>query len=187
MEERVAQLISGEKDELVWLVEHPPLYTAGTSAKMADLLEPDKFPVYHIGRGGEFTYHGPGQRVVYVMLDLRKRKAEDIRAYVQNLEQWIINTLARFAIISGRRNGRIGIWVETPTGEAKIAAIGIRVRKWVTYHGIAINLAPDLANFKGIIPCGISEYGVTSFANLSKKTTMEELDIVLKEEFLKLF
>ncbi len=187
MEGQVADIISGEGSELVWLVEHPPLYTAGTSAKKADLLEPDKFPVYEAGRGGEFTYHGPGQRVAYVMLNLKARNAEDIRAYVQNLEQWIINTLSRFDIDGGRRPGRIGIWVDTPSGEAKIAAIGIRIRKWVTYHGIAINLHPDLANFKGIVPCGISEYGVTSFAGLGRQVTMDALDDVLKEEFLKIF
>ena len=187
MEARVAEIISGDKNELVWLVEHPPLYTAGTSAKQADLLEPDKFPVYNAGRGGEFTYHGPGQRVVYVMLNLRKRNAEDIRAFVYNLEQWIINTLDKFSIDAGRREGRIGIWVDNAGREAKIGAIGIRVRRWVTFHGIAINLAPDLNNFQGIVPCGISEYGVTSFADLGKTTTMPELDAILKEEYFKTF
>lgn len=187
MEEHVTKISEELADELVWLVEHPPLYTAGTSAKHADLLEPDKFPVFQIGRGGEFTYHGPGQRVAYVMLNLKKRNAEDIRAYVQNLEQWIINTLERFGINGGRRAGRVGIWVETPNGEAKIAAIGIRVRKWVTYHGVAINLSPDLSHFCGIVPCGISQYGVTSFADLKKNITMEELDYALKTEFLKIF
>ena len=188
MEKRVAEIISGEKDELIWLVEHPPLYTAGTSAKQDDLLEPDKFPVYKTGRGGEFTYHGPGQRVVYVMLNLQKRKSQDIRSFVCNLEQWIINSLNNFNIESSRRDGRIGIWVnKKDSSEAKIAAIGIRVRKWVTYHGIAINLSPDLGNFRGIVPCGISEHGVTSFLDLGKKVTMRELDIVLKDEFFKIF
>jgi lipoyl(octanoyl) transferase len=187
MEERVAQIYSDKADELVLLVEHPPLYTAGTSAKMADLLEPDKFPVFQTGRGGEFTYHGPGQRVAYVMLDLKERKAQDIRLYVQNLEQWIINTLAQFDINGMRKDGRIGIWVDTARGEAKIAALGIRVRKWVTYHGIAINLCPDLTNFNGIVPCGISKYGVTSFADLGKNVTMQELDKALKDEFFKIF
>lgn len=187
MEERVAKITDGALPEIVWLLEHPPLYTAGTSAKISDLLEPDKFPVFEAGRGGEFTYHGPGQRVAYVMLNLKKRSAEDIRAYVQNLEQWIINILARFDIEGGRRDGRIGIWVDSPNGEAKIAAIGIRVRKWVTYHGIAINLSPDLSHFGGIVPCGIANYGVTSLSDLGKNISMQELDIVLKEEFFRIF
>lgn len=187
MESRVAEIASGAGEELVWLVEHPPLYTAGTSAKPSDLIEPDKFPVFQTGRGGEFTYHGPGQRVAYVMLNLKGRNAEDIRAYVKNLEQWIINTLARFDIDGGRRQGRIGIWVNTNNGEAKIAAIGIRVRKWVTYHGIAINLSPNLTHFAGIVPCGISQYGITSFADIGKNISMDQLDEVLKEEFFKIF
>ena len=187
MEERVAEIISGTQGELVWLVEHPPLYTAGTSAKESDLLEPEKLPVFKTGRGGEFTYHGPGIRIAYVMLNLKKRNSEDIRKYVSDLEQWIINTIARFDISGERKEGRVGIWVETPKGEAKIAALGIRVRKWVTYHGIAINLAPDLSHFEGIVPCGISEHGVTSIKELGKNVTMEELDKVLKEEFEKVF
>lgn len=187
MEERVSHIVSGEKEELVWLVEHPPLYTAGTSAKSTDLLEPNKFPVFYTGRGGEFTYHGPGQRVAYMMLNLKERKTEDIRAYVKNLEQWIINSLARFDIAGMRKDGRIGIWVDTNNGEAKIAALGIRVHKWVTYHGIAINLAPDLSHFNGIVPCGISKYGVTSFADLDKNIDMCKLDHVLEEEFYKIF
>lgn len=187
MEERVSQIASGEKEELVWLIEHPSLYTAGTSAKSTDLLEPNKFPVFQTGRGGEFTYHGPGQRVAYIMLNLKKRGAEDIRSYVQNLEQWIINSLARFGIEGMRKDGRIGIWVDTNMGEAKIAALGIRVRKWVTYHGISINLSPDLAHFDGIVPCGISKYGVTSFADLGKDISMDTLDTVLEEEFYKIF
>jgi lipoyl(octanoyl) transferase len=187
MEERVLQIASGKKEELVWLVEHPPLYTAGTSAKPSDLLKPDKFKVFHTGRGGEFTYHGPGQRVVYVMLNLKKRGAEDIRAYVHNLEQWIINSLALFGIEGTRKDGRIGIWVDTNMGEAKIAALGIRVRKWVTYHGISINLSPNLSHFDGIIPCGISKYGVTSFAELGNNSNMQSLDMALEEEFYKIF
>lgn len=187
MEERASKIAEGKAQELVWLLEHPPLYTAGTSAKKADLLEPDKFPVYETGRGGEFTYHGPGQRIAYIMLNLKQRNAEDIRAYVQNLEQLIINTIAHFGIEGIRRDGRIGIWTESPKGEAKIAALGIRVRKWVTYHGIAINLNPDLGHFGGIVPCGISKYGVTSFADMGKNTSMDELDKALKEEFIKIF
>jgi len=187
MEMRVEQIISGDAEELVWLVEHPPLYSAGTSAEMADLLEPEKFPVYQTGRGGQFTYHGPGQRVAYVMLNLKERSAQDIRAYVKNLEQWIINTLTHFDIDGMRKEGRIGIWVDTPQGEAKIAALGIRVRKWVTYHGIAINLDPDLSHFNGIVPCGISQYGVTSIKDLGKNIKMPELDAALAQEFYKIF
>ena len=187
MEICVADIISGKRNELVWLVEHPPLYTAGTSAKYSDLLEPDRFPVFQSGRGGEFTYHGPGQRVAYVMLNLKQRNAQDIKQYVHSLEQWVINSLAHFGIDGERKTGRIGIWVETTKGEAKIAAIGIRVRKWVTYHGIAINLAPDLSHFSGIVPCGISQYGVTSFAEIGKATTLQELDKVLHTEFVRLF
>lgn len=182
MEALVQSIIAGGQEQML-LLEHPPLYTAGTSAKMADLLQKDRFPVYQAGRGGEFTYHGPGQRVAYVMLNLKARQAEDVRAYVTNLEQWLINTLARFNIDAMRKPGRIGIWVETGKSEAKIAAIGIRLRKWVTYHGISINLAPNLSHFSGIVPCGIANYGVTSMAELGKNVTMDELDKVLKEEF----
>lgn len=188
MEARVDAIAHGRANELVWSLEHPPLYTAGTSADANDLLDKERFPIYETGRGGQYTYHGPGQRVAYVMLDLKKRNAQDIRAYVKNLEQWIINTLARFNIKGERREGRIGIWVDMGGGkESKIAALGIRVRKWVTFHGIAINVEPDLSHFGGIVPCGISQHGVTSFADLGQFITMEELDVVLKEEFGKIF
>lgn len=188
MEARVAAIREGVAGELVWCLEHPPLYTAGTSANVSDLLEKERFPVYQTGRGGQYTYHGPGQRVVYVMLDLKTRNAEDIRAYVRNLEEWIIRTLARFNIKGERREGRVGIWVDMGGGkESKIAALGIRVRKWVTFHGIAINVEPDLSHFGGIVPCGISQYGVTSLADLGRFITMEELDVVLREEFEHVF
>jgi lipoyl(octanoyl) transferase len=188
MEERVAAIVAGDKPELVWLVEHPPLYTAGTSAKVADLLDTKRFPVYNTGRGGEYTYHGPGQRIAYVMLDLKKRNAQDIKLYVANLEQWIINTLAVLGLQGERRTGRVGIWIDDGYGnEKKIAAIGIRVRKWVTYHGIAININPDLSHFAGIVPCGIAEYGVTSLQNLGSPAPMNCVDEILKQEFGKIF
>jgi len=188
MENRVADIISGNKPELVWMLEHPPLYTSGTSAKESDLLDANKFPVYKTGRGGEYTYHGPGMRIAYIMLDLKKRSAQDIKAYVYNLEQLIINTLSHFDIKGERRKGRVGIWVVMPDGsESKIAAIGIRVRKWVTYHGIAINLNPDLSHFGGIVPCGISEHGITSISALGKKASLSELDRALKDEYNLLF
>jgi len=182
MEERVAAIRSGEKAELIWLVEHPPLYTAGTSAKAADLLSP-KFPVFETGRGGQYTYHGPGQRVIYVMLDLKKRqKAPDIKQYICDLEQWIINTLQAYDITGKRISGRVGIWVEREGQvEAKIAAIGVRVRHWVTYHGISINLNPDLSHFSDIVPCGISDAGVTSFESLGVMASMNELDGALEK------
>ncbi len=155
MEERVAAIRAGTARELMWLLEHPPLYTAGTSARAGDLLQPDRFPVYASGRGGQYTYHGPGQRVAYVMLDL-KRREPDLRRFVHDLEEWVIRTLAGFNVRGERRAGRIGIWVARPGGrEDKIAAIGVRVRHWVSYHGIAINLDPELAHFTGIVPCGI--------------------------------
>ncbi|MDG4542703.1 MAG: lipoyl(octanoyl) transferase LipB [Rickettsiales bacterium] len=187
MEKTVAGIISGTSDELVWLTEHPPLYTAGSSAAKHDLLEADKFPVYQTGRGGQYTYHGPGQRVVYVMLDLKKRQATDIKAYIFDLEQWIINTLNFFGVDGQRRQGRVGIWVENEGTEEKIAAIGIRVRKWVTYHGIAININPDLSHFEGIVPCGISQYGVTSLEKLGINVPKEKVDEVLKREFENIF
>ncbi len=188
MEERVSHIAEGKAGELVWCLEHPPLYTAGTSANASDLLDKERFPTYQTGRGGQYTYHGPGQRIVYTMLNLKQRDAQDIRAYVRNLEQWIINTLSRFNIHGERREGRVGIWVNMGNGkESKIAALGIRVRKWVTFHGIAINVEPDLSHFAGIVPCGISEHGVTSFAELGQFVTMEDLDVVLKEEFEKIF
>lgn len=177
---------AGEADELIWLVEHPPLYTAGTSAKGADLLS-ERFPVYETGRGGQFTYHGPGQRIAYVMLDLKKR-GQDIRAFVKQLETWIIRTLGAFGVEGFTRDGRIGVWVNTPTGgEAKIAALGIRVQGWVTSHGIAINLNPDLSHYAGIVPCGIREFGVTSLSDLQAGVTMDQLDAALERAFIEVF
>jgi lipoyl(octanoyl) transferase len=187
MEERVAAIRAGDAPELVWLLGHPPLYTAGTSARLQDLLAPQRFPVFDAGRGGQYTYHGPGQRVAYLMLDLQRRKP-DLRRYIWQLEEWIIRALARFNVRGERRAGRIGIWVVRPGGqEAKIAAIGVRVRRWVTYHGVAINLDPDLHHFGGIVPCGISGFGVTSFADLGLTTTMAELDAVLRPTFEEVF
>ncbi|MGN7438820.1 MAG: lipoyl(octanoyl) transferase LipB [Alcanivorax sp.] len=188
MEKRVADIRDTQGSETVWLLEHPALYTAGTSADESDLLEA-RFPVYKTGRGGEYTYHGPGQRVAYVMLDLKKRQSKpDVRHYVWSLEEWIIQTLAEFDIKGERREGRVGIWVVMPDGsESKIAAIGVRIRKWVTYHGIAINVNPDLSHFGGIVPCGISQHGVTSMHDLGQKISMEELDSVLKEKFRLVF
>ena len=186
MESRVAEIAAGTAPELVWLLEHPPLYTAGTSAQSTDLLDHSRFPVYPTGRGGQYTYHGPGQRVAYVMLDL-KRRNPDVRAYVKTLEQWLINTLAHFGVRGMVREGRIGVWVEKPDGsEAKIAALGIRLRKWVSYHGISLNLNPHLEHFSGIVPCGIREYGVTSLADLGVNAKINELDQTLKIEFEKL-
>lgn len=189
MEETVADIRSGTSPEQIWLLEHPPLYTAGTSAQASDLILENgeaKFPVFETGRGGQYTYHGPGQRVGYVMLNLKKRQqTPDIKQYVCNLEQWIINTLQEFDIKGERREGRVGIWVKKPDGsEAKIAAIGVRVRHWVTYHGISINLNPDLSHFNGIVPCGISDAGVTSFEDLGVKASMEELDQALQKQKL---
>lgn len=189
MDERVGMIHDGHAPEAVWLLEHPPLYTAGTSAKESDLLNA-RFPVYPTGRGGEYTYHGPGQRVAYVMLDLKKRQSKpDIKHYVWQLEEWIIQTLAEFEVDGQRREGRVGIWVDMePYGgrqgeEAKIAAIGVRIRRWVTLHGIAINVAPDLSHFSGIVPCGIAEHGVTSLAQLGKDVPMKSVDEVLRKKF----
>jgi lipoyl(octanoyl) transferase len=188
METRVAAIRAGTAPELVWLLEHPPLYTAGTSAQPDDLLRPQRFPVYASGRGGQYTYHGPGQRVAYVMLDLKRREA-DLRRYVQDLEEWVIRTLARFNVRGERRDGRIGIWVARSGGrEDKIAAIGVRVRHWVTFHGVAVNLDPDLEHFSGIVPCGIdsgpdSRFGVTSLHDLGIVIPMPEFDSALKESF----
>jgi lipoyl(octanoyl) transferase len=187
MEARVAAIRTGKAPEQVWLLEHPPLYTAGTSAKPADLLQPDAFPVYHSGRGGQFTYHGPGQRIGYVMLDLAARGG-DLRRYVHDLETWIIRTLARFDVTGERRDGRIGIWVGHEGREDKIAALGVRVRHGVTFHGIAVNRDPDLAHFAGIVPCGIAEtkdqpFGVTSLAKLGRNVSRETLDAMLRQEF----
>jgi lipoyl(octanoyl) transferase len=191
MEQRVGEIRSGAASELIWLLEHPPLYTAGTSAKPGDLLAPDRFPVYETGRGGQFTYHGPGQRVAYVLLDVKKRGG-DVRQFVRDLEEWVIRTLARFNVTAERREGRVGIWVAHGGREDKIGAIGIRLRHWVSYHGIAINLDPDLSHFDGIVPCGITEsaaapYGVTSLAKLGQMVTMPELDMALKAAFTEVF
>jgi lipoyl(octanoyl) transferase len=179
MDARAAAIRTTGAPELIWLLEHPPLYTGGTSARPADLLDP-RFPVHRSGRGGQYTYHGPGQRVVYAMLDL-DRRGRDIRAYVTRLEAWIIATLATFGVTGERRAGRVGIWVDRGAGkEDKIAAIGVRVRRWVTLHGLAINLAPDLGHFGGIVPCGVTQHGVTSLADLGIQASMEELDAALR-------
>jgi len=189
MERRVAAIRAGTAPELVWLLEHPALYTAGTSARDTDLLEPGLLPVYRTGRGGQYTYHGPGQRVGYVMLDLKARDRTDVRAYVHDLEEWIIRTLARFNIRGERRAERIGIWVERCGREDKIAAIGVRIRHWVTLHGIAINLDPALEHFSGIVPCGIAaeSHGVTSLHQLGILISMPELDAALRASFAEVF
>jgi lipoyl(octanoyl) transferase len=185
MEERAAAIAEGTAPELVWLVEHPPIYTAGTSARDTDLLDA-RFPVFKTGRGGQFTYHGPGQRVGYVMLDLKRRKA-DVRAFVHDLEEWLIGTLAQFNVRGERRDGRVGIWVARPGREDKIAAIGVRVRRWVTFHGVSINVDPDLSHFSGIVPCGVSEHGVTSLHDLGLPVTMADVDVALKQSFTDVF
>lgn len=183
MEARISQIHNKTSDELVWFLEHPAIYTAGTSASPNDLLNSIDFPVYETGRGGQYTYHGPGQRIVYIMIDLKKREA-DLRKYVENLENWIIQTLKEFGISSERKLGRVGIWTIDSNGkEAKIAAIGIRVRKWITYHGIAINVNPKLEHYSGIIPCGIKEFGVTSIKELGYNITYTQLDDMLKRKF----
>lgn len=185
MEDRVAAIHEERANELVWLLQHPPLYTAGTSAKPADLIMPDRFEVHKTGRGGQYTYHGPGQRVGYFMLDL-KRRGRDVRAYVNALEGLVIDTLGHFGAQADRRDGRVGVWVNMPDGgEAKIAALGVRVRKWISFHGISINVDPDLEHFSGIVPCGISDHGVTSLADLDINVSMEEVDQVLKRQFEK--
>ena len=187
MEACALGIASGDTPEQVWLLEHPPLYTAGTSAHIEDLVDPDRFPVYDAGRGGQYTYHGPGQRTVYLMMDLKKR-GRDVRAYVHSLEEWVIRTLAVLGIAGERRDGRVGIWVVRDGGrEEKIAAIGVRIRRWVTFHGIAINVNPDLGHFGGIIPCGISDHGVTSLADLGVDISMVELDRLLKQTFVDVF
>lgn len=189
MKERAAAVARGEAEELVWLLEHPPLYTAGTSADARDLLQPHRFPVYQAGRGGEYTYHGPGQRVVYLMLDLRQR-GRDVRCLVQGLEGWIADTLSAFNVDGETREGRIGVWVRQPRrpgGESKIAAIGVRVSKWVTTHGIALNVAPDLRHFDGIVPCGIADRGVTSLEDLGRIVSMPEVDMALRGAFERRF
>jgi lipoyl(octanoyl) transferase len=183
MEARVAAIRAGTATEMVWLVEHPPLYTAGTSAVDADLLEPGRLPVFRTGRGGQYTYHGPGQRVAYVMLDLTKR-GRDVGCHVWRLEEWMIRVCARFGVTAERRAGRVGVWVVRGSGrEDKIGAIGVRVRHWVTYHGLALNVDPDLANYAGIVPCGISGHGVASLAALGVRATMEDVDRVLRDTF----
>ena len=192
MEARVAAIHAGSENELVWLVEHPPLYTAGTSAVASDLLEPGRLPVFKTGRGGQYTYHGPGQRVAYVMLDLTRPKRgpgqRDVGCHVWRLEEWMIRVCARFGVTAVRRDGRVGVWVERGAGrEDKIGAIGVRVRHWVTYHGLALNVDPDLANYAGIVPCGISGHGVTSLAALGVKATMEEVDAALRDTFGNVF
>ncbi len=199
MEKRVAAIASGDgpelakelTKELVWILEHPALYTAGTSANAADLIDPDRFPVFKTGRGGQYTYHGPGQLVGYFMLDLKAR-GRDVRAFVAGLEQLVIDTLADFGVEADRRSGRVGVWVNIPDDhgnikEAKIAAIGVRIRKWVSYHGISININPDLSHFSGIVPCGINEHGVTSLAALGIDTTMQDVEIALQKNFEQVF
>jgi len=190
MDKHVAAISAGTARERVWLVEHPPLYTAGTSAQESDLISRDRFPVFKTGRGGQYTYHGPGQRVAYVMLDLKRRR-QDIRAFVAALEAWMINTLWAYHIRGERREDRVGVWVRRPersaTSEDKIAAIGIRVRKWVTFHGISFNVEPELEHFTGIVPCGVQEHGVTSLVDLGIPVTMAENDSVLRAEFEALF
>ena len=191
MEDRAAAIAAGEAAELVWLLEHPPLYTSGTSGKTADLLEA-RFPVFATGRGGQLTYHGPGQRVAYVMLDLKRRRP-DVRAYVASLEQWIIRTLAAFNITGERREDRVGVWVKRPDKgdgfEDKIAAIGVRLKRWVSLHGIALNVEPDLSHFSAIVPCGVVDprYGVTSLVDLGHPVTMMDVDIALRHSFEEIF
>jgi lipoyl(octanoyl) transferase len=199
MEARAAAIAAGEAPELVWLLEHPPLYTAGVSSKDDDLLDAARFPVHRSGRGGQFTYHGPGQRVAYVMLDLNVR-GRDVRTFVRGLEQWIIGALGEFGVRADVREGRVGVWVVPDrgsaasgmtiggaSGEAKIAAIGVKVRKWVSFHGISLNVEPDLDHFSGIVPCGIADHGVTSLVDLGVPATMDEADAALKIHFQRLF
>ena len=185
MEARVAAIRAGTAPELVWLLEHPPIYTAGTSAREADLIDP-RFPVFQTGRGGPYTYPGPGQRVAYVMLDLRRR-GPDVRAYVHDLEEWLIRALARLGVKGERREGRVGIWVVHQGREDKIAAIGVRVRHWVTFHGVSLNVAPNLDDFSGIVPCGIRGHGVTSLAALGVPAAMAEADAALEAAFAEVF
>jgi lipoyl(octanoyl) transferase len=191
MEARAAAIAAGTEPEAVWLLEHPPLYTAGTSTRPQDLTQPGRFPVHVAGRGGQYTYHGPGQRVVYVMLDLNRR-GRDVRRFVCALEDWVIGTLAEFNIRGERRAGRVGVWVVRPEKppmpdgsprEDKIAAIGIKLRRWVSFHGLAINVEPDLSHFQGIVPCGIREHGVTSLVDLGLPVTIDDLDLALRRQF----
>ncbi|KIC49141.1 lipoate--protein ligase [Tateyamaria sp. ANG-S1] len=191
MDARATAIAAGTADECVWLLEHPPLYTAGTSAKPEDLTDPHRFPVHETRRGGQYTYHGPGQRVAYTLLDVGKR-GRDVRAFVQQLETWVIATLETFNVTGEIREGRVGVWVTRPekppqpngsTAEDKIAAIGIRLRKWVSFHGLSINVEPDLSHFDGIVPCGIAEHGVTSLVDLGLPVTMEDVDVALRQTF----
>ena len=182
MTQRAAAIRDGTASECVWLLEHPPLFTAGTSADPAELTNAMDFPVYEAGRGGRYTYHGPGQRVVYLMLDLEKR-GKDIRCFVHALEQWMIDTIADLGVSAHRADGRVGIWVGEGRDEAKIGALGVRVKRWVTLHGMALNVAPDLSHFTGIVPCGIAEYGVTSLAELGKQSPLQTVDAALKQSF----
>ncbi len=195
MEERVAAISEGRADEAIWLLEHPPLYTAGTSARAEDLTDPGRFPVFQTGRGGQYTYHGPGQRVVYVMLDVARR-GRDVRCFVRQLEDWVIAALAEFNVTGEIRPGRVGVWVVRPDrtastdggpAEDKIAAIGVKLRKWVSFHGISINVEPDLNHFTGIVPCGIREHGVTSLVDLGLPVTMDDLDQALRSTFAAVF
>ncbi len=195
MEDRAAAIAAGTADEAIWLVEHPPLYTAGTSARPADLTDPDRFPVFTTKRGGQYTYHGPGQRVVYVMLDVGRR-GHDVRRFVQQLESWVIGTLDSFNIKGEIRDGRVGVWVARPdkpltasgaVPEDKIAAIGIRLRKWISFHGLSINVDPDLSHFSGIVPCGITEHGVTSLVDLGLPVSMSDVDVALQRGFESVF
>ncbi len=191
MEERAAAIAAGEAEECIWLLEHPPLYTAGTSARREDLRDPDRFPVHETRRGGQYTYHGPGQRVAYVMLNVGER-GHDVRRFVAELEAWVIGALAEFNVTGHIREGRVGVWVERPDkaplpdgrmAEDKVAAIGIRLRKWVSFHGVSINVEPDLSHFDGIVPCGITDYGVTSLVDLGLPVTMGDVDTALKRSF----
>lgn len=195
MEQRVAEIAAGRAPEAIWLLEHPPLYTAGTSAKPQDLTDPDRFPVHKAGRGGQYTYHGPGQRVAYVMLDLNRR-GRDTRRFVCQLEAWVIAALADFNVVAERRQGRVGVWVTRPDKapnadgslrEEKIGAIGVKLRRWVSFHGISINVEPDLSHFDGIVPCGISEHGVTSLVDLGLPVTLPDLDVALRRNFDSIF
>ncbi|MDE3237783.1 MAG: lipoyl(octanoyl) transferase LipB [Paracoccaceae bacterium] len=191
MEERAAQIAAGTADEAVWLLEHPPIYTAGTSARPEDLTDPGRFPVHVAGRGGQYTYHGPGQRIAYVMLDVGAR-GRDVRRFVASLEDWVIATLAEFGVRGERRQGRVGVWVTRPDKPAyadgtmredKIAAIGVKLRRWVSFHGLSINVDPDLSHFDGIVPCGIREHGVTSLVDLGLPVTMADVDVALRRTF----
>ena len=191
MEARAGDVAEGRAGELVWLLEHPPLYTAGVSAKPDDLLAPDRFPVFSTGRGGQFTYHGPGQRVAYVMLDLRARR-RDVRGFVQALESWVIDALLAFNVVGELRDGRVGVWVErrspgVPPREDKIAAVGVKIRRWVSFHGVSLNVEPQLEHFAGIVPCGIAGHGVTSLVDLGRPATLDDADAALRSAFVRTF